>query len=76
MTPEQAGATSLIQLTPCQWTHTSTAQMRTSYAQVESILGTESSFTEQEIKDALWFYYFDAEKAVAYLLGELLSFSP
>lgn len=37
---------------------------------VQSVLGPSSGITEKEIKDSLWYYYFDTEKTIAYLLDQ------
>lgn len=37
---------------------------------MQSVLGTGSGLTDKEIKDALWYYYFDQEKTISYLLDQ------
>lgn len=37
---------------------------------VRAVLGSASGVSDKEIKDSLWYYYFDDEKTVSYLLGE------
>jgi len=39
---------------------------------VRSLLGDAgtSDLTDKQIKDSLWYYYFDAEKTVAWLIEE------
>lgn len=48
-----------------------TAQMIDGLEQVRNILGDQerSGFSDQAIKDALWEFYFDADKSVVWLLG-------
>ena len=36
---------------------------------MEDILGTQHGFTDKEIRDALWEYYFDVDQTVSWLLG-------
>lgn len=36
---------------------------------VQATLGVDSDFSEREMKEALWNYYFVAEDAIAHLLG-------
>lgn len=43
-------------------------QMRTGTVSVRQGLGDVADFTtDKEIQDALWYYYYDVEKSVAYL---------
>lgn len=43
-------------------------QMRTGTTAVREGLGEDSDFTtDKEIQDALWYYFYDVEKSVAYL---------
>lgn len=39
---------------------------------VRSLLGSaeSSGITDKQVKDSLWYYYFDGEKAVGWLLEE------
>lgn len=48
-----------------------TAQMIDGLEQVRNILGDQerSGCTEQNIKDALWEFFFDVEKSVVWLQG-------
>lgn len=41
--------------------------------QVRAILGDENSsgFSDKDIKDTLWHYFFDEEKTIQWALGEL-----
>lgn len=50
----------------------SPVQMDSGLAHVRSLLGSasESGFDDKAIKDSLWYYYFDAEKTVAWLFEE------
>lgn len=44
---------------------------------VQAVLGSSTPISEKEIKDALWYYYFDEEKTTGWLLGaHSLSLSP
>jgi hypothetical protein len=45
-------------------------QLIAGLSSVQAVLGSSSGITEKEIKDALWYYYFDQEKTVAYLLEQ------
>ena len=38
---------------------------------VRAVLGSEAGggLSDKDIKDSLWYYYFDVEKTVEYLLG-------
>ena len=42
-------------------------------AAVLDILGHDLSLSIKEIQDTVWYYYFDVEKSVDYLLGALLT---
>lgn len=42
-------------------------QMQEGTAKVKSLLGSQIVVTDKEIQDALWHYYYDVEKSVAYL---------
>ena len=42
-------------------------QLQEGTTKVRSILGDQTSVTDKEIHDALWHYYYDIEKTVAYL---------
>jgi hypothetical protein len=44
-------------------------QLETGLAQVRSVLGESSvQFSDKEIKETIWYYYFDTEKAIDWLL--------
>jgi hypothetical protein len=47
--------------------------MQLKVAQVLSILGSDAPVSETEIRNTLWYYYFDVEKSVAWLLGKILA---
>jgi elongation factor 1 alpha-like protein len=49
------------------------AQMETGLLAVQDLLGPQSETTDKEIRDALWNYYFDVEKASQFLLGKRIS---
>ena len=42
-------------------------QMQECTAQARALLG--NGFTDRQIQDSLWHYYYDVEKTVNYLLG-------
>jgi elongation factor 1 alpha-like protein len=42
-------------------------QLQEGTAKVKSLLGDQIAVTDKEIHDALWHYYYDIEKSVAYL---------
>jgi hypothetical protein len=44
-------------------------QMLAGLSSAQAVLGPSSTFSEKEIKDSLWHYYFDVDKAVTWLLG-------
>ena len=50
------------------------ASMREGVAAVREVLGGDGTegagVTTKEIEESLWYYYFDVEKTVAYLLSE------
>ncbi|KAI1741626.1 hypothetical protein F4680DRAFT_56238 [Xylaria scruposa] len=53
------------------------AQMTAGTTQVRTALGTDSSkVTTQQIEEALWHYYYDVNKAVAYLASKYISPKP
>jgi hypothetical protein len=41
-------------------------------AYVYSVIGDDTSITGREIRDALWYYYFDYEETIGWALGMLL----
>jgi elongation factor 1 alpha-like protein len=45
------------------------ARLRQGAGEVREALGAESPATTKEIEEALWYYYYDVEKTVAYLLS-------
>lgn len=45
-------------------------QLASGLSSVQSVLGPTSGVSDKEIKDALWYYYFDEEKAISYLLDQ------
>ena len=47
----------------------STEQMSAGLKSIQAILGSSSEILEKEIMDSLWYYYFDEEKTLAWLLG-------
>ncbi|KAJ2990424.1 hypothetical protein NUW58_g2957 [Xylaria curta] len=55
----------------------SVAQMTAGTAQVRTALGSDSSkVTTQQIEEALWHYYYDVDKSVAYLASKYISPKP
>ncbi|RKP04881.1 HBS1 N-terminus-domain-containing protein [Thamnocephalis sphaerospora] len=51
-------------------------EMQVAVAQVRSVLGEDAPVTEKSIRSALWYYYFDVDDSVAWLLGELEKSKP
>ena len=47
-------------------------QLRLGTVQVRAGLGSDSVFTDQEIQEALWHYYYDVGKSVSFLQSTLL----
>lgn len=49
-----------------------TVQMESGLQHVRSLLGSsdESGISDKEVKDSLWYYFFDADKTVEWLLAE------
>lgn len=45
------------------------ARLRQGSVEVREALGAGSPATTKEIEEALWYYYYDVEKTVAYLLS-------
>jgi elongation factor 1 alpha-like protein len=53
------------------------AQMIAGTAQVRAALGSDSSkVTTKQIEEALWHYYYDTEKSVAYLASKYIAPKP
>ena len=46
------------------------AQMKIALADARQVL--DDNFTDKEIQESLWYYYYDVEKTVNYLLSEPL----
>lgn len=46
------------------------AAMDEGVAHVYSVIGDDTSISLQTIQDTLWYYYFDKEETVNFLLGE------
>jgi hypothetical protein len=44
-------------------------QMLEGMAQVRAAIGPDLAVTDQEIRDALWHYYYDVSKSVSWILG-------
>ena len=42
---------------------------------VKARLSSEASVSEKQIRDALWYYYYDVDKTVAYLQREHFTFT-
>ncbi|TNY24697.1 hypothetical protein DMC30DRAFT_345421, partial [Rhodotorula diobovata] len=49
---------------------TNAEQMAQAFAQVQSVLGTDSPIPDRSIRDALWDSYFDVDGTIAHLLDE------
>ena len=47
-------------------------QLRQGLIRVREVIGENGDFTEKEIEDSLWHYYYDIEKTVNYLLSKQL----
>ena len=47
------------------------SEMQEALAKAKATLG--GSFTDKEIQDSLWHYYYDVDKTVNYLLSEIIS---
>ena len=47
--------------------------MESGVTSIRAILGENTPVTEQDIKEALWNYYFDVEQSVTFLLGGSVS---
>ncbi len=45
-------------------------QLRLGTIKVRNVLGDDVPFTDREIQDSLWHYYYDIAKTVNYLLSE------
>jgi len=43
--------------------------LETRLSEVRELLGEQHNIPDQEIRETLWYYYFDLEKTVAWLLG-------
>jgi hypothetical protein len=40
--------------------------------EVRQLLGDQHNIPDKEIRETLWYYYFDLEKTVAWLLGNII----
>ena len=49
------------------------ARMANALRQTKNIIGEVPSLTDQKIEETLWYYYFDVERTVGYLLSESCS---
>lgn len=49
------------------------AAMDEGVAHVYSVIGDDTSISLQTIQDTLWYYYFDKEETVNFLLGKSIS---
>ena len=47
-------------------------QLRQGLIRVREVIGENGDFTDKEIEDSLWHYYYDADKTVNYLLSTQL----
>lgn len=53
------------------------AQLARGTAEIITLLGTEANkVTQQQIQDALWHYYYDIDKSIAYLVGKFVDPTP
>lgn len=44
-------------------------KLREGTVTVRSVLGSDVSVTDEEIQESLWYYYYDVEKTVDYILS-------
>jgi hypothetical protein len=47
--------------------------METKVAKVLQLLGDNQGIKESEIRETLWYYYFDVERTVSWLLGSSIN---
>lgn len=47
--------------------------METKVAEVLQLLGDNHEIKESEIRQTLWYYYFDIDQTVSWLLGSLIN---
>jgi HBS1 N-terminus len=47
--------------------------MKKKIAEVRELLGDSRSIKDSEIRETLWYYYFDVEQTLSWLLGKLFS---
>jgi hypothetical protein len=47
--------------------------LQTRLNEVRQLLGDHHDIPDKEIRETLWYYYFDLEKSVAWLLGTFVS---
>lgn len=53
------------------------AQMAAGTAEIRASLGDEASkVTTQQIQEALWHYYYDVDKSIAYLMNKFIAPTP
>ena len=52
-----------------KFAHVYIEQLRQGTAKVREVLGPDVLYTEKEIQDSLWHYYYDVGKTVNYLLS-------
>lgn len=50
--------------------HALLEQLRTGTQAIKELMGPDTTVTDKEIEEALWYYYFDVDKSVTYLLSE------
>jgi len=50
----------------------SLAMLETRLNEVHQLLGEQHDIPDKEIRETLWYYYFDLEKTVAWLLGSII----
>lgn len=48
------------------------AMLETRLNEVRQLLGEQHDIPDKEVRETLWYYYFDLEKTVAWLLGSIV----
>lgn len=72
---EDRGMRRLLPLEPTPYLfHQFTDQMAAATAKVQEAMGSQAAFlTTDQIQEALWHYYYDVDKSVAYLTKKFIS---
>ncbi|KAG9302906.1 hypothetical protein G9A89_022322 [Geosiphon pyriformis] len=53
-----------------EMTNEEKAQMEVGLREVKAIIGDNTGITDKEIEDSLWYYYFDSQKTINWLLDQ------